>query len=349
MGDVTTEQVWMSPRIKAASGKNSFVFDKGIVKSFHRIDCRRMTATEYASVMAFVAAVDGISHAWDYTDSAGLAWKAWFWNADEIRSGLARHNRWQQQIHLILMNHVDYIDMRVKEILDPDKIRGFWIFDQTGATSTITDRSGRGHNITLRDGSLVPITASACSPGVTGFAPYLIFGTNKLWNTPDHDDFTASAGNKLSVLGMADIIPGNNRYLQKGAAGQYEWAIWFLPNTINVFMADPTFTNYIGRKFNTSLAGDPGTPHTYGFTYAGGIAASSIKVFRDGSRVDDTDFNGGTFTGMTNGSATVETGQAGVINPPTGKQYAVIISSEEWTAAQWDELDTLLRGYAGVL
>lgn len=102
MGDFSVKKSWMSPKIKAAGGEDTFAYDKGIVKLFNVISIRQMKEADYLLLIAFQAAVDGISNPWDYTDPAGTAWIARFWNADEINASLVRHGREEIQIILLV-------------------------------------------------------------------------------------------------------------------------------------------------------------------------------------------------------------------------------------------------------
>lgn len=334
MGGLVCRQDWASPRVKAAAGEDSFCYDKGVIEYFRALDCRRLTDTEIAAVLTLIDTVDGISNPFNLTEGDGTKWKARILNAGEFRSSQVRHNRWSAPLRLHLMKPADYVAAEIKWIVNPDLIRGLWVFDQTGAVSTITDRSGSSHTVTLRDGSLAAINASTCTPGTTGILPYLTFNATHIWDTPDHNDFTATSGNKLSVLALADLTSFDNRFIQKGAAGQYEWGLWLLSGKAYAFAMNAAGDAYVGRYYNADISGDAGAPHSYGFTYSGGTTAAALKVYRDGARIDDTDSNAGAFAGMANGTATVATGETGVSAPPTGKQYAVLISAEEWTAAQ---------------
>jgi hypothetical protein len=102
MGDFSVKKSWMSPKVKAAGAEDVFVYDKGITKLFHILNVRQMKAADYTLLIAFLDAVDGISNPWDYTDPAGTAWIARFWNADEINASLVRHGREEIQIILLI-------------------------------------------------------------------------------------------------------------------------------------------------------------------------------------------------------------------------------------------------------
>jgi hypothetical protein len=57
--------------------------------------------------------------------------------------------------------------------------------------------------------------------------------------------------------------------------------------------------NYIGRSTSASLTSGW---HFVAFTWSGGTTSSSIKVYLDGTQVDNADNNGGTFSGAYSGS-----------------------------------------------
>jgi len=118
MGELTVRKVWMSPQIKAAAGENTFVYDNGIVKLFHEINCGQLSTAEKAALLAIIAAVGGISNVMDYNDSAGNDWEARFWNADDIISGLVRNGRWSLPIVLALTELNYLTDASGNRILD---------------------------------------------------------------------------------------------------------------------------------------------------------------------------------------------------------------------------------------
>ncbi len=241
----------------------------------------------------------------------------------------------------------------IMTIFTPANVKGLWVMDQTGAVSTITDRATLGgasaHTLTLIDASSNPINASTCTPVVSGLAPGLTFDASHMWEVADSADFTAAAPATMSVfiIGKWSAMD-DTRIVEKDSTGQEEWRFMNLGGKLYVFAFDTaTAANYIGRLYNTSITADYGAVHSYGFTYGGGTTSASLKIYRDGVQVDDTDSANGSFTTMKDGTSKVTTGLAGVTSPPSGAQYVVLIVKEEATATQAKRLDAVLKGYAG--
>jgi hypothetical protein len=253
---------------------------------------------------------------------------------------------------------------QVFNIVTPVNVKGFWIFDQTGAISIITDRNtiggGTAHPVTLRNGSLAAINASTLTPGVSGLAPYLSFDSTHLWNTPDSNDFSFGNGatdTPFSVITLANIndVSQTTSLVAKldltTAATQKEWAL-NISNTLRLNCYDDSSGGIIGRYYNVALTAYNGVWAVYGCTKSSGITAAAIKIYLNGVQVDDTNSNAGSYTAMENkaaavGNYTVATG--GTISlTSVGKQSVVLIISEELTAVKMAQLDALLRSYAGV-
>ena len=95
--------------------------------------------------------------------------------------------------------------------------------------------------------------------------------------------------------------------------------------TFYVIKADGTA--YIGRKMSTASALVVGEWAMLTGVWDGGTTTASIKVYKNGVQVDDTDFISGTFTGITDTGSnfTIGAGHGGVAFTP-----ATIGEVEEW-------------------
>lgn len=264
-----------------------------------------------------------------------------------------------------LVNHAKgQVIASVYSIVDKTKIKGFWIFDQTGAVSTITDRSGNSHTATLRNDSLVAINASTCTPGISGFAPYLTFDTTHLWNTPDHADFSFDGdGASDTVFSVVALINPtdvtSSAIVAKNADGatpddDSEWVFSINSSDLLSFaLFHQDGATYIIRRYGTAITSDEGSWHTYAATYHAsdpGILGD-INIYRDGIVIDDTDATAGSYDSMTGTDTEVGSytkWNSGITNPMKGKVSVILIVQEELSAAQVRALDYLLRGYAGV-
>jgi hypothetical protein len=105
----------------------------------------------------------------------------------------------------------------------------------------------------------------------------------------------------------------------------------------------------IGRLYNTSLAGDAGSWHTYIGTYSGNEAQTGIKIYRDGTRIDDANYSSGSYTAMENlganiGNYIIGTGGA---RQDFGNLKASIIAviAEELSAIDVTEINTEIQKY----
>jgi hypothetical protein len=243
-------------------------------------------------------------------------------------------------------------------VSNPSNIKGMWFFDVT-AGSTIKDRSGNGHDITLRNNSLVAINASTCSPGVSGLSPYLTFDATHVWNAADHDDFSLTDGAGNDIAGsfifagnMVDMTGSNLFSKYTTTDNNCEYIIRFGgADKLEAYFGHGDFVKYIGRYYNTALTAYQNTFVTVIVTYDGSEASTGIKIYFLGSQVDDTTGEALAYTGMSNGTS-----------PPTsyyaspalarflkGKaSFQAFIKGEAITQTQVTNWDRLLRSYAGV-
>jgi hypothetical protein len=237
-------------------------------------------------------------------------------------------------------------------------IKGLWVFDQTGATSTITDRSGNSHDITLRDASLNAINASTCSPGVAGLARYLTFDATHLWNIPDHADFTFIEPQAFSIIVLAngtDLTLSHlfDKYSEKTGATQKEYLFGFNnADKLAMSIYDDSTNASLVRYYNTALTSYQGTPHIYAASYSGVAVVTNIKVYCDGLQIDDTSFTSGIYVAMEDKNANIGDYYLGTVEtitaPFKGSIFVIIVIAEELSATQMVNWDRLLRSYAGV-
>ena len=269
-------------------------------------------------------------------------------------------------IGLNLMNHAKgQLINAVYGIVDPANVRLFLIFDQTGAVSTITDRSTIGgttaHVTTLRDGSLNAINASTMTPGVSGLSPYLTFNATHLWDTPDAADLTFGTGTAdlaFSVVALVNPVDATSstfaaKWDETTGSEKREWR-FYMASTDKLFFVcyDESANAYIGRLYNTAITGDQGTWHTYIGTKSTAVTSAAIKIYRDGAPVDDTNYQNGTYAAMEDLGALVgayQTSTAGAAAFTAKYQGGILlVVAETLTAVQAAMLDVVLRGCGGV-
>ena len=186
---------------------------------------------------------------------------------------------------------------------------GWWrMGDNDGGTgTTITDQGSGGNDGTLVNGP----TFSTDVPEYV-FNQYSVSfdGANDYMSIPDADVFSMGNGsgtdNAFSISvwfigGHANDI--NTFYFAtKDASGNREWAFRTVSSQIH-FFAFGTGGGYIGRKYGTNLSINQW--YNAVVTYDASKASSGIKLYLNGTRVDDADYASGTFTASKNTTAEV--------------------------------------------
>jgi hypothetical protein len=135
----------------------------------------------------------------------------------------------------------------------------------------------------------------------------------------------------ISVWFNADSI-GTFVIAAKDASGAREWEIRTISSQLH-FYAFGTGGGYIGRNYSTALS--TGQWYHAVVTYDGSKANSGIKLYLDGSQVDNGDYSGGTYTAANNTTTEVRVGQAEINSSAgDGKIDELAIFNSELTAAQ---------------
>lgn len=129
-------------------------------------------------------------------------------------------------------------------------------------------------------------------------------GTDEYMSIPDADVFSLGNGsgtdNAFSISGWFNADSIHTNYIAtKDYSTDREWAFRTVVNQFH-FFAFGTGGGYIGRKYTTDLEG--GQWYHAVATYDGSKASSGIKLYLNGSRVDDADYAGGTYTAAVNTS-----------------------------------------------
>ena len=164
------------------------------------------------------------------------------------------------------------------------------------------------NKIIIWDGSAWTELVSDTAPAWNGNTYSVDFdGTNDYMSISDADIFSLGNGsgtdNAFSISGWfnADDI-GTFHIATKDATGGREWAFRTVSSQLH-FFAFGTGGGYIGRKYSTNLS----TSQWYHavVTYDASKASSGIKLYLNGTRVDDADYASGTFTASKNTTAQV--------------------------------------------
>ncbi len=231
----------------------------------------------------------------------------------------------------------------VNQIVGTSDIKGFWIFDQTGATTSVTDRSPNARTLTLS------ANASTLSPVVTGLCPNLTFvkdGAN--WYVADNADFTAGTAG-FTVIWLVNPTDITYCAVSKVATNQSEWTMVFDNSDQLQFGIYGALdgTIYKFRYYATALTSDQGAFHVYAGSCSG-TAAYTLKCYRDGVQVDDNGYSAGVMAGTVNGTANITNYNFFNSGSASSKDGAFIYVSKELTAAEVKRISDRLRAFSGV-
>lgn len=135
-------------------------------------------------------------------------------------------------------------------------------------------------------------------------------GANDYMSIPDADIFSMGNGSgtdnafSISVWFMGDHANDLSTFYfaTKDNGGNREWAFRTVSSQIH-FFAFGTGGGYIGRKYSTNL--NINQWYNAVVTYDASKASSGIKLYLNGTRVDDADYASGTFTASKNTNAEV--------------------------------------------
>lgn len=235
----------------------------------------------------------------------------------------------------------------IKDIVGANLILAL-IMNETGATTTIRDRSGNGYDATLS------ANASSMSPLVQGFKNSLLFSATSLyyWEVNDNDAFSFVSGGVDTPFSIFSVIsptsattgeifgkinyPGNDEYVI-----QFESAT----NKFRLLRYDSAHSSaYLYRYNNTALSLN--NIYSVGVTSAAGSTASDIHCYLNGVLDDGTSGSNGSYTCMVNGTAKPGNTAtwSGTRYPFVGRQSTIIVANSVLTANQMADLDLVCRG-----
>ncbi len=151
-----------------------------------------------------------------------------------------------------------------------------------------------------------PPFQNGLSANFDGSDDYLVISDDSAFSLGD------GAGNdnafSISSWFNADSI-GTFYMATKDASGNREWSFRTVSSQLH-FFAFGTGGGYIGRKYATNLSA--GQWYHAVVTYDASKASSGIKLYLNGSRVDDGDYAGGTYTAAVNTTTSVRVGSVEV-------------------------------------
>ena len=154
----------------------------------------------------------------------------------------------------------------------------------------------------------------------------------------DNDMFSFGDGGTDSPFSISAWVNfsdvTNSMILSKHTTNQFEYSFLVMSNDKLIFQLNSQLgSNLISRYYNTPMTSYEGQwIHLIG-TYDGSSLTSGIKIYLNGTRVDDTDFTSGTYVAMNNGTAPVEIGKRST-DYMNGKIDETAIFNTELTSSQ---------------
>lgn len=136
-------------------------------------------------------------------------------------------------------------------------------------------------------------------------------GANDYMSIPDADAFSLGDGagtdNAFSISSWfnADSIGTFHIVTKDGSGSGREWAFRTVSSQLH-FFAFGTGGGYIGRKYSTNLS--TGQWYHAVMTYDASKASSGIKLYLNGTRVDNGDYGAGSYTAGRNSSTALRVG-----------------------------------------
>jgi hypothetical protein len=179
--------------------------------------------------------------------------------------------------------------------------------------------------------NLQPIT-NTHSIKLDGIDDYIDFG--------DSDDFSFGDGATDSPFSISAWINMDDatrfRIASKFDSASNSEYIFTVSGSdlLSVNLYDNSEIAFIGRKYNTALTSYQGQWIHVACTYDGTSSSSGIKLYLNGSKVDDIDSNSGSYTAMENTTQPFYIGRQGATYTADGKIDEVAIFNVELTGPQ---------------
>ncbi|ANS03024.1 hypothetical protein [uncultured Mediterranean phage uvDeep-CGR1-KM17-C101] len=143
-------------------------------------------------------------------------------------------------------------------------------------------------------------------------------GVDDFVDCGDNDNLSFGDGSSDSPFSISawvkmDIV-NNFIIVSKDATSQREYTFRMVNDTIRVFLLDNSSGGYIGRFYNSSLSSLQGVWSHFCFTYNGNSASNGVKIYLNATRVDDSNYQGGTYTAMENTLSNFNIGRQEISN-----------------------------------
>jgi len=174
------------------------------------------------------------------------------------------------------------------------------------------DSSGNGHNGTLTDTTYDGVSWLGINAGKLGNGILLDGATGSYITIPDNDSLSfVTGGMSISVWAKRENTAKSEQIIGKCASAREYYLSFTGGATPKLYfqLYDTTNNAYRGRYAPNIAAG---AWHHYVATYDGGTLSSGIKIYVDGVRVDNANYEAGaTFVSMVNTTQPVRIGNIG--------------------------------------
>ena len=216
-------------------------------------------------------------------------------------------------------------------------------YNRTG--TTWNDISGNGNNGTLTNG---PTFDSE------DYGSIVFDGVDDYVNIPNSTQFSFGNGTSdlpFSIFSWINMVTATDFVtISKDSTNNREWVIRFFQTRFRAYFIDNSTGGYIGRFDDTQLASSYVNQWIYfGFTYNGDSTSAGIKLYLNSDRIDNANYQGGTYVAMETLSAPVQiAAQGGFIASSNGKISNTTIYNRALTQEEITQNFNALRGRYGI-
>ena len=183
----------------------------------------------------------------------------------------------------------------------------------TTTTYSVTVTDGNGCTATASQ-EITPSTNATAIASIDNDAAMSFNGTDQYIDVGDSDSFSFGNGatdSPFSISAWVNMIDATNFItIAKDANSGREYVIRTLSDDkLYFYLLDNINGGYIGRISSGTVTSNQGTwIHTV-YTYNGNSTSSGIKIYLNGSQVDNNNYEGGSYTAMSNTSTNLNIGR----------------------------------------
>ena len=194
-----------------------------------------------------------------------------------------------------------------------DTTQAISVAPTTTTTYSVTVTDGNGCTATASQ-EITPSTNATAIASIDNDAAMSFNGTDQYIDVGDSDSFSFGNGatdSPFSISAWVNMIDATNFItIAKDANSGREYVIRTLSDDkLYFYLLDNINGGYIGRISSGTVTSNQGTwIHTV-YTYNGNSTSSGIKIYLNGSQVDNNNYEGGSYTAMSNTSTNLNIGR----------------------------------------